>query len=327
MSATDVHVHLPVVSSEEGSVFLSRKMRTTPSFQCFRLFLKRETGEATNQSAMVWARETILSSMAVENVVVLALDGVYDANGELDLTQTHYQLDNSFVADFASACNDRALFGGSVNPHRKDALKVLRQVCDKGAALLKLVPSSQQIILTDPRHRGFWGAMAEEGLPLLCHVGIEHTIPPFDGDSEARNSIAVLAGLLANLRGWGIDLKVIAAHCALPLYLTEGLDNYHGLIQLFQDPAYKNMLYADLSALFYPMGSAFRRTLATEIATRRTLPPERLLLGSDFPVTAVLGSGNSFDTNVQALCNAGFDQCFLSNADKVLRLPKHAAIG
>ena len=104
----------------------------------------------------------------------------------------------------------RFFCGASVSPNRKDWREELEFVVrDENAVLLKLIPSAQHIHLRDPKHKAFYKFLADNHLPLLCHVGPEYSFP--EGIREWR---------LDNFRYLDRPLEcgvtVIGAHCATP---------------------------------------------------------------------------------------------------------------
>ena len=63
--------------------------------------------------------------------VVLALDGVVDANGDLDRSASEIVVPNEFVAR-ETARYTNLWFGASINPYRRDALERLNWAAAPG---------------------------------------------------------------------------------------------------------------------------------------------------------------------------------------------------
>ena len=63
---------------------------------------------------------SLAQSKYVSKAVLLALDGVVDANGNLDTNRSEVYVPNEFVAAVC-AQHTNLLFGCSVNPYRPDA--------------------------------------------------------------------------------------------------------------------------------------------------------------------------------------------------------------
>jgi hypothetical protein len=83
--------------------------------------------------------ESLAQSKYVSRAVLLALDGVVDADGNLDTNRTEVYVPNEFVAEMA-ARHTNLLFGASVNPYRRDALARLEWAKAHGAVLVKWIP-------------------------------------------------------------------------------------------------------------------------------------------------------------------------------------------
>jgi uncharacterized protein len=327
---TDIHFHLFGVENSED-IFLSQKMRDKPVFKfvvCPLLFLHE--GSVSNQSALKWAMDVILKSKQVDNVVALAFDWVY-VNGKPSCEKSNLFISNDWVAEQASRMPEKMYFGASVNPNREDAIDELKRVKQLGAVLIKIIPSAQNIDLADATHKTFFDTMRELNLPLLCHTGVEHTIPPVDG-IPGKNLLNKPAKLVQALE---CGVKVIAAHCALPIKKEDGEADYEELKKLFACDKYKELLYADIAAFFVP----FRPLRAKMVEkVKNDLPHDRLILGSDFPMlptTLLTGDINNFtldeviellfttnplDRNVIALRDMGFQECVFSNVEKILNI-------
>src|ERR1043166_10189578 len=80
----------------------------------------------------------------VEKAVLLALDGVYDAGGNLDMKRTDFLISNAYALEVARKRPDRFLPGASVNPQRRDALDELERAAAGGAAPVKILPNAQR---------------------------------------------------------------------------------------------------------------------------------------------------------------------------------------
>jgi uncharacterized protein len=330
---TDIHFHIAAAETELPHFFVSEEQQQTFVYKALRDFLFLQKGKVDNQAALEWTMDVLHESSLVQRVVALALDWAYDENGQPDKSRTHMMVSNEFVRDLAYNNKGRVLFGASVNPHRQDSITVLNQMKDAGAVLIKLLPSAQNIDLTDPNHTDFFKEMATLDLPLLCHVGVEHTVLPKANDllSQRLNDPKRLEALLR------LNVKVIAAHCALPAFkhdLSILPDSYEDLHRLHLK--YPDLLYADLAAFFIPF-SSLRPKGAVQV--KRDFPMQCLVFGSDFPmlpfpllgghathmdlddILKVAWTSNPLDRNVHALQALEYDDCVFSNFDKLLKVP------
>jgi hypothetical protein len=218
---------------------------------------------------------------------------------------------NEYILELQRSIGDKVLFGASVHPYDPNFEARVDECVEKGAVLLKWLPSAQQFDLADPRVRDAltYLATARDGapLPLLLHSGVEYAIESSDRRTSSydylswtwwdrlRNSLRGsqkwyrpdTRSIAENLRaGLGDGAVIIFAHCGLPYYAPNRLG------QIFEHSEFKTVsrylrefpadapqggrCYADVSACVTP----FRRTYFKDISK---LPPQSLLFGSDFP--------------------------------------------
>ena len=125
----DLHVHAAGIGSGDSGVIIGPEMRG--SFRLSRSTCgrsgspgkpSRHEGDGAGHRAASPAH--VAASRRVDKAVVLALDGVVDADGVLDLEATQVYVPNAFVAREV-ARHDHLCFGASVNPYRRDALERL----------------------------------------------------------------------------------------------------------------------------------------------------------------------------------------------------------
>ncbi len=199
--------------------------------------------------------------------VLLALDLPHDTGGRPLPAQGWLKVSNRFALEVASQDPTRLRFGASVHPYRQDALPRLEALIGRGAALLKWLPSYQRIDLDDARCHAVYELLAQHGLPLLVHTGLEHTL---QGGAQDLNHPRHLTAPLE--RG----VTVIAAHCGLRLFLYEPCwgDAWEALALRHE------RCFGDLSACFNPvrLWRLARWLERPEIA-------RKLVYASDFPAT------------------------------------------
>lgn len=263
----DIHAHIAgFASGQEGNYlcppsrmnFILRMLSKKIQFR-----IRSEPGNTPDEKLQHMIRR-LLDGTQVDRVVMLALDGVYQPDGSLDLHSTQMIASNDFVARFA-ASHPKVLFGASIHPYRKDALEELDRVVANGACLIKWLPSAQNIAPDDPRCSAFFERMAHHKIPLLSHTGIEHTLARFsDSLNEPRRLVPALE------RG----VTVIAAHCGTHMFLYER-SWFKEWMKLARE--YPNF-YGDLSAFCLPLhGQPLRRILREPDLLRK------VVYGSDFP--------------------------------------------
>lgn len=326
----DMHCHVAGIGAGGSGCFLSTAMaRSWKTGFYFRAFgvSKAEVQQEGDGLIIRRLSARLAGSSRVQAAVLLALDGVVDANGELDRQQTELYIPNDYLADQCRQY-DNLLFGASVNPFRRDALERLDTVAAAGAVLLKWLPSIQGTDPADPRLVPFYRRLAELGLPLLCHTGNEESFTRADnflGD-PARLRLALENGV-----------TVIAAHCA-GNGRNGGEHNLARLLPLFAQ--FPN-LYADISAL-----TLANRLGQLQRVLRHTELHDRLLYGSDMPLPAtglstpwlqLLSLGvaetrrlaaiaNPWDRDVALNLALGMPEPVLTRAAGILRLTNQKSI-
>jgi len=207
----------------------------------------------------------LAQSKYVRKVVLLALDGVVDGQGNLDTNRTEVYVPNEFVAA-QCARHTNLLFGASVNPYRPDALDRLVWAKQHGAVLIKWIPPVMAIQPDDPKLIPFYQKMVELNLPLLSHTGEEKSF------SRAAAGLGDPEKLRLPL---SLGVTVIAAHIASSAsYAGErGPDR---LARLMRD--YPN-LYTDISAL-----TNVNKPGCLKEALTKPAFAGRLVYGTDFPL-------------------------------------------
>lgn len=328
----DVHIHFGAKNDPSSGCYWSKEFESGVAFFAFRLVTSSLFRQIDISYITKHLLKVINKAKRVDKCVLLAMDQVYDENGNVydqygDGKKTHLHVPNSYLADFAKA-NDRVLFGASVHPYRRDWADELQRSLENKAVLCKWIPSSHQIDLMNPRCRPFYDKLAASDLPLLCHVGPEAAIPPFDKPSQELNSPRLLRNAL------DAGVTVIAAHAALPL-LPPPLESdkpYQELVSLFREAGSNGWkLYADLSAMNLGPRGAYVDEL------KKDIPPERLIFGSDYPIPVLdisqkpgLSLGhwlkhffqtifieNPLDKNYQLIKNMDFDERIFTNASRL----------
>ncbi len=207
---------------------------------------------------------TLIRSSSLDAAVILAMDHVYDTNGNVLPDDELFFVPNEYVLTLARE-HEEFIPAVSIHPNRRDAMDELGRCLAGGAAILKLLPLYQRIDCNDRRHTRFWERMAEAGLPLLVHTGGEHTVP----NNAPRFAHPRICELPLEC-----GVTVIAAHCATKSGIFDR-DYVHSLLVMMQK---HERLFADNSAFNTPFRShAFRTALQPPLI-------DRLLHGSDFPV-------------------------------------------
>ncbi len=317
----DIHVHVAGFGSDASGNYLSPGFQKSLAFRSFsrRLGISAETVQSDCDHRIASRILGWLDDSNIDRAVLLAFDAAYDENGTRDLKHTRMVTDNDFVADLADV-HEKVLFGASIHPYRRDALTQLERLIERGACLVKWIPSAQNIRPEDPRCFPFYEMLARHRIPLLCHAGTEHTLRAFPNSlNDPRRLTAALE------RG----VTVIAAHCGTRIFLYDR--SYFGA---WQTMALQHRdLWGDISAF----------GLITRIWRLRWLLKSsvvsKLLFGSDFPVPAMPLScvgcisprkarelrrlDNPFDQSLALMKAVGVPREVFTRAGELLRIPEN----
>ncbi len=306
----DMHLHVGRIGKirpEWGQ--MSEWYRRQLVYKVFLLYLRVSEEDLTDNLMHEITIRTIETS-GIDQVVCLALDCVYDVKGKQRRDWSHLWVSNDYVLELQKDLPGRILLGASVHPYDPDFEERVSRCVDKGAVLLKWLPSAQQINLADSRVRDalVFLATAKQGkpLPLLLHVGPEYAIMSSDPrttsyDYLSWNRTDDFANFLRFSNKWfkpdvrqvnlniraGLDKGawIIFAHCGLPyfpsgwlarLFEHDDFDTIREYLSTYGPASHQGRCFADLSALCTP----FRKRYFAEISR---LPPESMLYGSDFP--------------------------------------------
>jgi len=307
----DVHCHVGLLGNENPRWGQMSEWYTRQTVYKAFLIYGRMNPDNVSDRTLREATERAVGESKVDHVVCLALDPVYDGQGQRREERSHMWVDNDYVLDLRQSLGEKVLLGASVHPYDPEFERRVLKYVDKGAVVLKWLPSAQQIDLADDRVRDAltFLATARDGapLPLLLHNGPEYAIPSSDPRTQSydcltwtwwdqlRNSVRGsekwhrpdTKKVEENLKaGLGAGTVIIFAHCGLPYYATnrfrqilehsefETVRRY--LDEFPADAVEGGRCYADVSACVTP----FRRTYFKAMAD---LPPQSLLFGTDFP--------------------------------------------
>jgi predicted TIM-barrel fold metal-dependent hydrolase len=262
----DVHAHVAVLGRTAAEGYASPHMHGGVLGRLIQRWLGHglDEPEAFSRAYAAKLSASLAASRYVKAVVVLALDGVYDSGGRIDLDRTHLYVPNDYVL---ALHRDQPSFlpGASINPRRAGALDELQRVAAAGAVLIKWLPNSQLIDPADPAHVPFYRELARLGMPLLVHSGVEFSVKGGAQD-------------FGDPRRWRRALEegvtVIAAHGgSTGLFVWE---KYAPAFFALLD-RYPN-LHADSSALLLPN----RVGMLGKLRRRGAL--DRLTFGTDYPL-------------------------------------------
>jgi len=315
----DLHIHLAGLGYPETGCFIRPRLKRTLPF----LYLRRRHGVPWNGGPAYpderFAEELaahIETSTAIDYGVALAFDRVYDNAGRLVEQDTLLYTPNDHLFRMCDRY-PRLLPGVSIHPYRRDALEELERCVERGAVLVKWLPSVQGM---DPGNQAllpFYERLAALRLPLVVHTGREHTFPALHKELEhpGRLRLPLEAGV-----------TVVAAHAA-SLGHWSGREGYHDRITLSQE--FPNLL-ADISGMAVPMRARHLIALGASPHLQTAL-----VYGSDYPIPTFLfpfrthldrptwgrlaGLTNPFDLDVSLKQALGFRRSIFERSYQLLR--------
>lgn len=321
----DAHIHFGA-NDEESGCYWSKEFTLSLAYIAMLLVSKFIFKKVTVKNIRKHMLGVIDGSEYVKKSVILALDQVFDEQGNANLKKwTHLYVPNRYVINLAEEY-PRVLFGASVHPYRKDWRDELAYCLKNKAVLCKWLPSSQMIDPANPKCIPFYKKLAEHNLPLLCHSGPEHAIPTYDPKAKEFDNPELLRPALEE------GATVIIAHCALPYLGPLDKDYKKEFAGLFADAKKHGWkLYADLSAICTPLRAPYMERI------KKVVPNERLIFGSDYPIPLseisynkspnllawfrymkrVLFEKNPLDKNYLLIKEMGFDESIFTNAARL----------
>ena len=264
----DMHCHIAGIGAGGSGCLVSPRLLDNWRFKTYlRAFgvSQKEVLEKGDGIIGDKISESLAESKFVSKAVILALDGVVGADGQLDTNRTEVCIPDEFVADVC-ARHANLLFGASVNPCRPDAIGRLVWAKNHGAVLVKWIPPIMEINPDDPRLVPFYKKMVELGLPLLTHTGEEKSFSRADEEFGDPEKLRLPLSL---------GVKVVAAHIAssAKYHGERGSDRLARLMREFPN------LFTDISAL-----TNVNKPGCLKEALTKPGFAGRLLYGTDFPL-------------------------------------------
>ena len=264
----DMHVHVAGLGFGDSGIFISDELRENFRFPFYlHAFGVTEEELETNGDAYLLEiiSQQLKDSTFIDRAVILALDGVIDAEGQLDKANTTVYVPNEFLIRELGQY-ENLYFGASINPYRADSLERLNKVVNEGAVLIKWIPNIMHIDPADTAIEPFYEQMKELGVPLLTHTGRERAF------GHADDLLSDPQRLRLPLK---IGVTVIAAHIATTGE-TDGEEHFDRIQPLFEE--FPN-LHADISSL-----TQYNKLNYLHRMLERGKYIDRLLYGTDWPL-------------------------------------------
>ena len=213
---------------------------------------------------------------------------------------------NVQVMDICKKYPDKFLCGVNLNPYDENIEEQIQNVVKNKAVLVKIIPSYQNIDLSDKKCITFFELLKQNNLPLLVHTGIEHSL---SGKNQDLNN-PIRLETAAN-----IGVKIICAHCGGRMFLHE--KNYFNEWKKLA-LKYENV-YGDLSAMINPVQWFNLKSILKD-----SILKQKVLFGTDYPAFPIMPFKKSFGNVFIDCCDyfekIGFDSTIYTNTEKVLGL-------
>lgn len=325
----------------------SAEYRKSTVFKSFLTFVRLSPHEVTDETMHERTVKTIGESK-VDQVVCLALDPIYDASGNRREDLSHMWVHNEYIIDkLRPELPDKVLLGASVHPYDPNFESRTRDMVAAGAVLMKWLPSAQEFSLADQRvgEAMKFLATAKNGkpLPLLLHVGGEYAIPPHSDKNKSNDFLSWTssdgfwnwlrfgkAWYTPDIKGTHYNIRraleagttIIFAHCGAPYFsggIARGLlehsdfDTVASYVTRSARGEFPGKCYVDISAFVIPTRVPYHDRV-------RALPPERVIMGSDFPTPVLeLSAGpEEWWNDLKAIITKGQFERFVVPQDNLL---------
>lgn len=193
------------------------------------------------------------------------------------------------------------LYAPNLNPLSPNIKNDIKKAIKDQAVLIKILPSFQNIDLSDKACVPFFEELLKYNLPLLVHTGIEHT---FKGNNKLNNPL-----LLENAAKTGVT--VICAHCGCSMMLHEK--------SYFKEWVYMAKKYPNVYGDISSFTGCIRHYWLSQILKDKDLN-KKILFGTDYPAFPYLfrKTHNLFVDWINLFKQKGCHEEFFLRSEKIL---------
>ena len=168
-----MHVHAAGLGYDDSDCFAAKVIQDSYKFDYYLRAFGVNQAMLEQQGEQILIKrlaKTVEAAEHIDGVVILALDGVVNKQGDLDIDKTQVYIPNDYIAEQANLYPS-LYFGDSINAYRHDALARLDKVKQQGTKLIKWIPNIQHIDPCDSHLTDFYLKMKALDLSLLSHDG------------------------------------------------------------------------------------------------------------------------------------------------------------
>ena len=263
----DFHVHLFGVGTGETGCRVSEEARNHWNYWFLRKLLGLREKHLDQDFVSALVRQ--LRHSSTDKAVLLAHDGRYNSAGHFDKTTTSIYVPNAYLFRVVAQHQDLFVPCASINPKRRDAFDELDRCAEAGARVLKIHPPIQDVDPFEGRFRPFYRRIADHGILLMVHTGME---PAPGVVGHTFSDPARLAPALEE------GCTVVAAHAGTGGFFDKKEDYQHFLPNLVRLMHRFPNLYCDAS---YTASMLYWRELPRLL--EEGIVFERMIYASDWP--------------------------------------------
>ena len=232
---------------------------------------------------------------------IMAFDYFHDTHGVINKELSTFHVPNEYVLKLVKQNPQRYFPILSIHPYRKDATLKLEHYAKQGVRFIKWLPNAMGIHPSSDepelkqRLLDYYKIMQDYGMVLISHTGDEKAT-----EAEEFQHLGNPHYLRLPL---DMGVKVVMAHTASlgeckpeeSAICKVGTPYVDIAINMMQQQSYKDLLFADISAL-----SQFNRLHALDKILQASSIHDNLINGSDYPLPAV-----NFVIQTRALVKSG----------------------
>ena len=303
----DYHTHIAGMNPQLNGTYVNEGWKSlfTGGFHYIQFEIYKSAAGITDEKHADAQYLTRLKSL-VENLPrpgkfgLMAFDYFHDENGKADPGRSTFYVPNDYVMDIVNENPELFFPIISIHPYRDDAVDQLRKYAKQGVGFVKWLPNAMGIHpASQTRHDkldAYYRVMREFDMVLISHTG--------DEKATEAEELQHLGNPLFLKRPLDKGVKVVMAHVASlgscseedANLCTPGMPYIDLAIEMMQEPKYKDLLFADISALTQINRQEHLNTVLSHSSIH-----SNLINGSDYPLPAV-----NVVIQTRALARAGY---------------------